>query len=254
MRVPIRLSARAISGIGDVAGTMLANPRIEGWLSITPKTVRGDGLRLTSAKWNGKLSVLIDLVTGRFQVLVSGAMQRYQIPGLGIVDVITDLKVVPGPGGKGSLVVGTAKAWVRRLDNSFFRELTGGLPRLETSLTRGNDGIVRFTGLQVYSPRLRLSGSGQRFRDGTFHIVAAQADARRADRAAPARHTARPSERGARASRDAAAAAANARRFRLSRQRRFQARAVHQQRSDPAAEGRANRDLDCLAQRRGSAR
>ena len=172
MRVPLRLQARAITGVGDVAGAMLANPRIEGWLNITPKIVRGDGLRLSSARWNGKISLLIDLVTGRFEVTLSGSMQRYLIPGLGVVDVITDLKVVPGPNGKGSLVVGTAKAWVRRLDNSFFRELTGGLPRLETNLRRGSDGIVHFSNLQLYSPRLRLSGSGQRFRDGTFHIVA----------------------------------------------------------------------------------
>ena len=172
MRVPIRLSARAITGIGDVAGAMLARPQIEGWLSITPRLVRGDGLRLTSAKWNGKMSLLIDLVTGRFEVLLSGAMQRYLIPGLGVVDVITDLKVVPGPNNKGSHVVGTAKAWVRRLDNSFFRELTGGLPSLTTNLERGGDGIVHFTNLQIYSPKLRLSGAGQRFRDGTFHIVA----------------------------------------------------------------------------------
>ena len=121
MRVPLRLQARAITGVGDLAGAMLANPKIEGWLTVTPKLVRGDGLRLTSAKWNGKISLLIDLATGRFEVTLSGAMQRYLIPGLGIVDVITDLKVVPGPNGKGSLVVGTAKAWVRRLDNSFFR-------------------------------------------------------------------------------------------------------------------------------------
>jgi translocation and assembly module TamB len=172
MRVPIRLSARAITGIGDVAGEMLANPTIQGWLTVTPKLVRGDNLKLTSAKWTGKLSVLIDLVTGRFEVLLSGAMQRYFIPGLGIVDVMTDLKVVPGPGGKGSHVVGTAKAWVRRLDNSFFRELTGGLPSLTTNLERGNDEIVHFTNLQLYSPKLRLSGSGQRNKDGTFHIVA----------------------------------------------------------------------------------
>jgi translocation and assembly module TamB len=172
MRVPIRLSARYITGIGDLAGAMLANPRIEGWLSITPKLVRGDGLKLTSAKWNGKISVLIDLTTGRFDVLLSGAMQRYLIPGLGIVDVLTDLHVVPGPNNKGSHVVGTAKAWVRRLDNSFFRELTGGLPSLTTNLERGSDGIVHFTNLQLYSPKLRLSGAGQRFRDGTFHIVA----------------------------------------------------------------------------------
>jgi translocation and assembly module TamB len=172
MRVPLRLQARAITGVGDVAGAMLANPRIEGWLTITPKLVRGEGLRLTSAKWNGKLSLMIDLVTGRFEVLLSGSMQRYLIPGLGIVDVITDLKVVPGPNGKGSHVVGTAKAWVRRLDNSFFRDLTGGLPSLTTNLERGGDGIVHFSKLQIYSPKLRLSGAGQRFRDGTFHIVA----------------------------------------------------------------------------------
>ena len=172
MRVPLRLQARAITGIGDVAGAMLANPRIDGWLTLTPKLVRGEGLRLTSAKWNGKLSLLIDLVSGRFEILISGAMQRYHIPGLGIVDVITDLKVVPGPNGKGSHVVGTGKAWVRRLDNRFFAELTGGLPRLETNLQRGNDGIVHFSNLQLYSPKLRLSGSGHRNRDGTFHIVA----------------------------------------------------------------------------------
>jgi len=172
MRVPLRLSARAITGLGDVAGAMLANPSIEGWLIVTPKLVRGQDLRLRSAKWNGKMSVLIDLVTGRFEVLLSGAMQRYLIPGLGIVDVMTDLRVEPGPNGKGSHVVGTAKAWVRRLDNSFFRELTGGLPSLTTNLERGNDGIVHFTNLQIYSPKLRLSGAGERFRDGTFHIVA----------------------------------------------------------------------------------
>jgi translocation and assembly module TamB len=171
-RVPIRLSARAITGIGDVAGAMLASPRIQGWLTITPKLVRGEGLQLTSAKWNGKLSLLLDLVTGRFEVTMSGAMKRYLIPGLGIVDVITDLKVVPHPSGHGTMVVGTGKAWVRRLDNSFFRDLTGGLPWLTTNLQRGNDGIVHFSNLQIYSPKLRLSGAGQRFHDGTFHIVA----------------------------------------------------------------------------------
>jgi translocation and assembly module TamB len=173
MRVPLRLQARAITGVGDVAGAILANPRLEGWLSVTPKLIRSEGLKLTSAKMNGKMSLLIDLVTGRFEVLVSGGMTRYLIPGLGVVDVVTDLKIVPGPPGHGSLVTGTAKAWVRRLDNSFFRQMTGGLPRLETNLTRGGDGIVRFNNLQLYSPSLRLSGSGERLRDGTFHIVAA---------------------------------------------------------------------------------
>ncbi|MEO5774086.1 MAG: translocation/assembly module TamB domain-containing protein [Sphingomicrobium sp.] len=173
MRVPLRLSARAITGVGDTAGAILANARLEGMLAITPKMVRGDGLKLTSNQLSGKVSLLIDLVSGRFEVLLSGGLKRYAIPGLGIVDVVTDLRVVPGPGGKGSRVLGTGKAWVRRLDNSFFASLTGGLPRLETNLERGSDGVLHLSNLQIYSPKLRLSGAGQRNRDGTFHIVAA---------------------------------------------------------------------------------
>ena len=172
MRVPLRLSSRAITGVGDEAGAILANARLEGLLTITPKLVRGEGLRLTSDKLRGTVSLLLDLVTGRFEVLISGGLTRYSIPGLGIVDVLTELKVVPGPGGKGSRVIGTAKAWVRRLDNRFFAELTGGLPRLETNLERTPDGILHFTNLQLYSPKLRLTGSGRRNRDGTFHIEA----------------------------------------------------------------------------------
>ncbi|MEO5971849.1 MAG: translocation/assembly module TamB, partial [Sphingomicrobium sp.] len=172
MRVPLRLTAKRITGVGDIAGSILANARLEGMLTVTSKFVRGEGLQLTSAKLKGKVALLIDLVTGRFEVLLAGGLTRYAIPGLGIVDVVTDLKIVPGPNGEGSRVIGTAKAWVRRLDNSFFGELAGGLPRLETRLERGNDGIVRFTDMQLYAPALRLSGSGQRNRDGTFHIVA----------------------------------------------------------------------------------
>ena len=172
MRVPMRLSARAITGVGDVAGAILANARLEGMLTLTPGFVRGQDLRLTSDRLRGKVALLIDLATGRFEVLLSGGMTRYLIPGLGIVDVQSDLRVVPGPGGKGSRVVGTGKAWVRRLDNSFFLSLTGGLPRIETSLERGPDGVLHFTNLRLFSPQLQLTGAGRRNRDGTFHIEA----------------------------------------------------------------------------------
>ena len=172
MRVPLTLNARAITGVGDVAGAILAHPKLVGMLTVTPKLVRGENMQLTSDKVRGRLSLLIDLVSGRFEVLLSGGITRYLIDGIGVVDVTTDVKVVPGPNGTGSRVVGTAKAEVRRLDNSFFASLTGGLPRIETNLERGGDGIVRFTNLQLYSPRLRLTGSGMRFRDGTFHIEA----------------------------------------------------------------------------------
>ena len=87
MRVPLRLQAKAVTGVGDVAGAILANVRIEGMLAITPKLVRGDNLALQSDKLKGKVSLLIDLKTGKFDIVISGGMTRYLIPGLGIVDV-----------------------------------------------------------------------------------------------------------------------------------------------------------------------
>jgi translocation and assembly module TamB len=172
MRMPLLLKARAITGLGDVAGGILANTSLEGFLSVTPQLVRGEKLKLKSAKLNGTLSLLIDLKTGKFDIVISGGMKRYLIPGIGIVDVETDLKVVPGPNNKGSIVTGKARVWVRRLDNSFFASLTGGLPRLTSDLMRGNDGILHLTNLQLYSPKLRLSGQGIRRKDGTFLIEA----------------------------------------------------------------------------------
>ena len=60
--------ARAITGVGDVAGGILANLSIEGMLTITPQLVRGERLKLRSAQLNGNISLLIDLRTGRFDI------------------------------------------------------------------------------------------------------------------------------------------------------------------------------------------
>nr|WP_294849288.1 translocation/assembly module TamB [uncultured Sphingomonas sp.] len=171
MHVPLLLKARQITGLGDVAGGILANISIEGMLELTPKEVRGEKLVLKSDKLDGTVSLLIDLTNGRFDIVLSGGLKRYLIPGLGIVDVTTDLKVVPGSDGK-AMVVGKAVAQVRRLDNRFFASLTGGLPRLTTDLARGGDGILRLTNMQLTSPKLRLSGNGIRRKDGTFLIEA----------------------------------------------------------------------------------
>ena len=172
LRVPLRLRAAAVTGMGDVAGGILRNISLEGVLSVTPKLIRGDRLVLRSDKLNGSVSLLIDLATGRFDILLAGGLKRYLIPNLGVVDVETRLHVVPGPGGKGSRVVGTATAWVRRLDNTFFASLTGGLPRVTTDLERGPDGILRLTNLQLFSPTLRLSGIGVGRKDGSWLIEA----------------------------------------------------------------------------------
>ncbi|MFL6845151.1 MAG: translocation/assembly module TamB domain-containing protein [Allosphingosinicella sp.] len=166
--VPLVMSARRVTGVGDVAGGILANLRVEGLLKVTGKQLTGEGLSLTSDKLKGKLALFVDLITGRFDVVLSGGLTRYLIPGLGIVDVTSELKVVPNPSGHGTLVTGKARAWVRRFDNRFLAGLAGGLPYLEADLLRGNDLILHFSNLVITAPKIRIAGAGYRRRDGTF--------------------------------------------------------------------------------------
>lgn len=166
--VPAIFAARRVTGIGDVAGGILANLRVEGLLKVTARTLTGQGLTLTSDKLKGRLSLLVDLVTGRYDVVLSGGITRYHIPGLGIVDVTSELKVVPGPAGKGTLVTGKGRAWVRRFDNRFLAGLAGGLPQLEADLVRGADQILHFRNLRLRAPAIGIIGNGYRRRDGTF--------------------------------------------------------------------------------------
>jgi len=173
--VPIRFTAARVTGVGDVAGGILRNISVEGVLRVTPTLLTGDDLRVRSDKLTGRIGLLLDLRTGEYQVGINGALGRYLIPGLGVVDVSSTLRVVPGPGGHGTRVVGHGEARVLRLDNPFFRSLAGGLPHLVTGLERTPDGVLHFSNLVLSAPSIRLTGNGFRRRDGTFHVEAAGA-------------------------------------------------------------------------------
>ena len=168
--VPLKLIAARVTGVGDVAGGILRNITVDGVLKVTTAFVTGTDLRLKSDKLTGRINLILDLKTGQFEVGLNGALGRYLIPGLGIVDVTSKLQVVPGPNGKGVRVVGTGTAQMVRLDNAFFRSLAGGLPRIVTGLERTPDGILHFKGLVLTAPDIRITGNGFRRRDGTFYF------------------------------------------------------------------------------------
>ncbi|MGE3747086.1 MAG: translocation/assembly module TamB domain-containing protein, partial [Sphingomonadaceae bacterium] len=168
--LPVAMTAAQVTGVGDVAGGILRNLKVNGVVNVTAKEARGQDINVSSDKLKGKLVLFLDLVTGRYEVSVSSSLSRYLIPGLGIVDVMTEVKVVPGQNGRGTHLEGRGRAWVRRFDNSFLRSLAGGLPQIETRLRRDADGIVHFVDLRLTAPDIQLRGTGYRRRDGTFYF------------------------------------------------------------------------------------
>ncbi|MCU6455842.1 translocation/assembly module TamB [Sphingomonas sp. A2-49] len=171
--MPVRFAAATVTGVGTVAGGILRNLSLAGPLTLKGSLLTGDALRLRSDKLAGRIMLAIDFATGRYEVGLNGALDRLYIKGLGVVDLRSDLRVVPGAGGRGTRIVGRGTAQVVRLDNAFLRGLTGGLPRIVTGLERTPDGMLRFTDMVLTSPLLTLRGTGYRRRDETFHIQAA---------------------------------------------------------------------------------
>lgn len=166
--VPLTLIAARVTGVGDVAGGILRNLTVTGPLKVTSTALTADALQVRSDQLNGRVMLLVDLRTGRYEVGLAGGLKRYLIPGLGLVEVDTKLSVVPGANGVGTRIVGTGTARTLTLENAFFRSLTQGLPRIVTRLKRGPDRILRFTDLRLTSPGLNLRGNGYRRIDGTF--------------------------------------------------------------------------------------
>ncbi|HTG38077.1 MAG TPA: translocation/assembly module TamB, partial [Sphingomonas sp.] len=166
--VPLSLTAARVTGVGDVAGGILRNLSVSGPLKVTSANITADALQVRSDQLNGRVMLLVDLRTGRYEVGLAGGLRRYRIPGLGLVEVDTRLSVVPGPTGRGTRIVGNGSARMLTLENAFFRSLTQGLPRIVTRLERGPDRILHFRGLRLVSPGLTLTGNGYRRVDGTF--------------------------------------------------------------------------------------
>ncbi|WP_267380459.1 MULTISPECIES: translocation/assembly module TamB [unclassified Sphingomonas] len=168
--VPVRIAAARVTGVGSVAGGILRNLTLSGILHVTPETVSGSDLALVSDKLKGRFVLTVDLDSGVYAVGIAGGLGRYLIPGLGIVDIASTFRAVPGPGNHGTRLIGKGTADVRRLDDAFFASLMGGLPHVTADLERTPDTVLHLSNIVLTAPLLRIVGAGYRRRDGSVHF------------------------------------------------------------------------------------
>jgi translocation and assembly module TamB len=167
--IPLRFRARRLDGQGDLVEGIVRNFSLDGVLQLKGQQIVSNPMQLRSDKLRGKLIMLADLKTGRYDFGLDGQIVGLAIKGLGIVDITSKLRAVPGPNGSFGLS-GNAFARVRRLDTGFLRGLGGGLPTLRSALALRPDRQLALTNLRVDSPLLTLTANGLRHRDGTFHL------------------------------------------------------------------------------------
>jgi translocation and assembly module TamB len=167
--IPIRLRAARLDGQGDLVTGILRNFSLDGVLQLKGQQIVSNPMQVRSDKLRGQLLMLADLKTGRYDFGLNGTIDGLMIRGLGIVDITSKLRAVPGPGGSFGLS-GQAQARMRRLDNDFLRTLGGGLPTIRTDLSLRPDQQLALTNLRLNAPGLTLAVNGVRHRDGTFHF------------------------------------------------------------------------------------
>ncbi|MCF8707048.1 translocation/assembly module TamB domain-containing protein [Rhizorhapis sp. SPR117] len=168
--IPVAIRARQLAGQGPVVEGIFTHVTLDGMLQLQGQVLTSNTMKLRAAKLDSQIVLLADLATGRYDVALTGHIRNLLIPGLGIVDIESDIRAVPAKSG-GLALTGKALANVRRMDNAFLGGLAGGLPRLTTNLNLGTDGQLQLQGLKLVAPDLQLSAHGYRRKDGTFHLA-----------------------------------------------------------------------------------
>jgi translocation and assembly module TamB len=175
--IPVAGRAARIRGLDTVAGGTLVSVRLDGDLAYSDGRILSDNLRLRSPRIDAKAIVVADMNRGFYTGAIDGRVNDYRIESVGIFDIDTDADLKTAAGG-GFELAGRVRARSTRLFNSGVRDLLGGNAVASSDVRYGTDGVIRFTGLRLTSPLLRIvSGQGSYAPDGRVELTA-RADSR----------------------------------------------------------------------------
>ncbi|MHB9879616.1 translocation/assembly module TamB domain-containing protein [Pacificimonas sp. ICDLI1SI03] len=169
MVVPLNATARRVSGLPDAVGGLMTNLKANGTFRIADGRAVSDDLKLTTDRIDVTALIVADFASGTYTGAIQGRVNRYEVPGLGLVDLVADIKLVPGPNGSFGLR-GPIAVQTRRIDNETVQEFFGGQAKMTADFTAPGDGIYGVENIRVTAPGLRASGKGRYTPDGRIAL------------------------------------------------------------------------------------
>jgi translocation and assembly module TamB len=156
--VPVAARAARVTGLDTVAGGSLANVRLDGDLAIDWPRILSDNMRLRSDRIDAGLILIADASKGLYTGAIDGKIDNYRVESVGVFNIVTDvdLKTLP----QGFALTGKVRARSTRLTNEGVRNFLGGNLSASSNVAYGPDGVIRFNGLRLESPQLRVTGGG----------------------------------------------------------------------------------------------
>lgn len=154
--IPVEARAARITGLDTVAGGTLVDVRLAGDLAIDGPRILSDNMRIRSDRIDAKAILLADTSKGLYTGAIDGRIDDYRIESVGLFDVETDVDLKTES--KGFALAGTIRARSTQLFNAGVRSFLGGNAVASSQVRYGPDGVIRFSGLRLNAPLLRVSG------------------------------------------------------------------------------------------------
>ena len=91
--MPVSARIARVTGLNAAAGGLLTNVTINGDFAMQGDTILSDNLRIRSPQIDATAIVVADLSTGIYRGGLKGRVNDYQIEGVGIINLTTDIKL-----------------------------------------------------------------------------------------------------------------------------------------------------------------
>jgi len=173
--VPVKARARRVTGLNAAVGGLATNVAIDGDFAISGVNVLSDNLKIRSDKIDATAVVVANMATGRYTGALKGRINNYRVDGIGIVNLSTDAKLVPGANG-GFGITGRVVAQTSQIFNEGARTFLGGNAIIRSDIGYSPEGIVTFRNLRMNAPQFRITRGEGRF-DPASGVVLVNADA-----------------------------------------------------------------------------
>ncbi|SNT01577.1 autotransporter secretion inner membrane protein TamB [Sphingomonas laterariae] len=172
IRIPVNATARRVTGLNAAAGGLLEHLRVQGDFAYAGGKLISDNLKINSDRIDATAIVLADLDNAIYRGALKGRVNDYRIDGIGIVNLSTDIDLVPGSKG-GFGLSGRFAARTARWENASVRDFLGGNAAVAGRIGMTPEGTFTLTGLGAKAPNFTVhSGSGSYRADGAIRFDA----------------------------------------------------------------------------------
>ena len=166
IRIPVNATASRVTGLNAAAGGLLQSLRVKGDFAYAGGKLISDNLKIDSNKIDATAIVLADLNNAIYRGALKGRVNDYKIDGVGIVNLNTDVELIPGPKG-GFGLGGRFGVRTARWENASVRDFLGGNAVMSGRIGMTPEGKFTLAGLKGAAPNFTIhSGSGSYDTDG----------------------------------------------------------------------------------------